>query len=492
MRPMESIKFISLFAGIGGFDLAFERAGMECVAQVEIDKNARALLDRRFPNVQKFEDVRQVGAHNLPSDVNIVCGGFPCQDLSVAGKRAGLAGERSGLFYEMTRITNEIKPSFLIWENVPGLLSSNRGLDFLAVLTELERIGYCGAWTGLDARWFGVAQRRRRIFGVFARRDIGAECCAEILSLANRLRGDSAPSRGEGAELATDVAASLRSRGKNSGTRIDNEIGLVAGAWSSRSGGGADDNKAQANHIVLQKQGGFGVRTWVDGASPTLLSESGTHQGGSEKTPMVVDRQLAAPRGARQAKGAFTDPVNDNIIAFAQNTRNEVRMQGGDGRLSGDSAAQPGMKQQTFIAFSSKDSGADAAEDIAPTLRSQNFDKSHMNGGGQAAIALVDSVDCIKGAAIGRKPEAGPQYGEVIENQSYTLNTTEVHAVRALHHVRRLTPTECERLQGFPDGWTAGQSDSVRYRQLGNAVAVPVVEWISKKLATFLRKEDSC
>lgn len=355
MRPMENIRFISLFAGIGGFDLAFERSGMECVAQVEIDKNARALLDRCFPTVQRFDDVRQVGAHNLPSDVDIVCGGFPCQDLSVAGKRAGLAGERSGLFYEMARITNELGPSFLVWENVPGLLSSNRGLDFLAVLTELERIGYCGAWTGLDARWFGLAQRRRRIFGVFARRDIGAGCCAEILSLTNRLCGDSAPSRNKGAELATDVAASLRSRGKNSGTRIDN-----------------------------------------------------------------------------------------------------------------------------------------AAEDIAPTLRSQNFDKSHINGGGQVAIALVDSVDCIKGAAIGRKPEAGPQYGEVIENQSYTLNTTEVHAVRALHHVRRLTPTECERLQGFPDGWTDGQSDSVRYRQLGNAVAVPVVEWISRKLVAFLRKGDSC
>ena len=492
MRPMENIRFISLFAGIGGFDLAFERSGMECVAQVEIDKNARALLDRCFPTVQRFDDVRQVGAHNLPSDVDIVCGGFPCQDLSVAGKRAGLAGERSGLFYEMARIANELRPSFLVWENVPGLLSSNRGLDFLAVLTELERIGYCGAWTGLDARWFGLAQRRRRIFGVFARRDIGAGCCAEILSLTNRLCGDRTPSRGEGAELATDVAAGVRSGGENSGARVDNETGPYASAWTSRSGGGADDNKAQANHIVLQKQGGFGVRTWADGVSPTLLSESGTHQGGSEKIPMVMDRQLAAPRGARQAKGAFTDPVNDNIIAFAQNTRNEVRMQGGDGRLSGDSAAQPGMKQQTFIAFSSKDSGADAAEDIAPTLRSQNFDKSHINGGGQVAIALVDSVDCIKGAAIGRKPEAGPQYGEVIENQSYTLNTTEVHAVRALHHVRRLTPTECERLQGFPDGWTDGQSDSVRYRQLGNAVAVPVVEWISRKLVAFLRKGDSC
>lgn len=529
MRPTESIRFISLFAGIGGFDLAFERSGMECVAQVEIDKNARALLDRHFPTVQRFDDVRQVGAHNLPSDVDIVCGGFPCQDLSVAGKRAGLAGERSGLFYEMARIVNELRPSFLIWENVPGLLSSNRGLDFLAVLTELERIGYCGAWTGLDARWFGLAQRRRRIFGVFARGDIGAGCCAEILSLADRLRGDSAPSRGKGEELALDVAAGIRSGGENSGAGVGNEASLYASAWTSRSGGGADDNKAQANHIVSQKRGAVGLGAWDGGdVADTLTSNyasNGGRSGGNDTAPVrnvviaevtpvvgsltrnldryssngevdadhiVVDRQLAAPRGARQAKGAFTDPVNDNIIAFAQNTRNEVRMQGGDGRLSGAIAAQPGMKQQTFIAFSSKDSGADAAENIAPTLRAQNFDKSHINGGGQVAIALVDSVDCIKGAAIGRKPEAGPQYGEVIENQSYTLNTTEVHAVRALHHVRRLTPTECERLQGFPDGWTDGQSDSVRYRQLGNAVAVPVVEWISRKLVTFLRKGDSC
>src|SRR5690606_10553137 len=109
--------------------------------------------------------------------VDVICGGFPCQDLSIAGRRAGLAGARSGLFYEMTRITDELQPAFLCWENVVGLLSSRGGRDFLAVLMELERIGYSGCWTTLDAQFFGVAQRRRRVFGVFARRDIGAARC---------------------------------------------------------------------------------------------------------------------------------------------------------------------------------------------------------------------------------------------------------------------------------------------------------------------------
>lgn len=568
MRPMENIRFISLFAGIGGFDLAFEREGMECVAQVEIDPSCRAVLSEHFPGVPRFDDIRTVGAHNLPDDIDVACGGFPCQGLSQGGKRKGLADERSGLFWEMLRVIYEIRPKIVVWENVPGLLSTcscskcgrcctecgavaggddescsvcggtkfsgqvlqnHRGADFYAIISAFDRVGFDGAWRILDAQYFGVPQRRRRLFGVFVSRDFGnsrglvgapsweeliglGELYSDLLLESDGVRRDTAKGRGKGQG---------NKRGTTEGIGIG---GDVAGTWTVGSAH-TDENSAWGNQLVADtltsnyasnggRSGGNDtapVRNVVieeidtiafDGrnldtheVSPTLQAKSkGGHS--LNYTPMVVDRQLAAPLVARQAKGAFTDPVNDNIISFdariARNGRgkpseivNALRSEAHGYSGTGDS--------MPLVAFSSKDSGADAAEDIAPTLRAQNFDKSHINGGGQVAIAISDSVDCIKGAAIGRKPEAGPQYGEVIENQSYTLNTTEVHAVRALHHVvRRLTPTECARLQGFPDDWNKSQSNSVRYRQFGNAVAVPVVEWISRKLVAFLRKEDSC
>lgn len=253
MRPMESIKFISLFAGVGGFDLAFERSGMECVAQVEIDPSCRAVLGEHFPGVPRFDDIRTVGAHNLPG-CDIVCGGFPCQGLSVAGKRKGLADDRSGLFWEMLRVIYEIRPKIVVWENVPGLLSTcscskcgrcctecgavaggddescsvcggtkfsgrvlqnHRGADFYAIISAFDRVGFDGAWRILDAQYFGVPQRRRRLFGVFVGRDFGnsrglvgapsweeliglGELYSDLLLESDGLRRDTAKGKGKG------------------------------------------------------------------------------------------------------------------------------------------------------------------------------------------------------------------------------------------------------------------------------------------------------
>ena len=224
--------FISLFAGVGGFDLGFERAGMKCAAQVEKDKAAHGVLAHHWPGVHRLADIHDVGRHNLPG-CDVVCGGFPCQDLSVAGNRAGLAGARSGLFYEMTRICDELRPSFICWENVPGLLSSDDGRDFARVLMELERIGYSGCWTTLDAQFFGVAQRRRRIFGVFARQDIGAGCCAEILSFATRMRWHHTPSRDERPAVATTLTAGIGSGGRPSGRRQEDDFNIVLAGTQS-------------------------------------------------------------------------------------------------------------------------------------------------------------------------------------------------------------------------------------------------------------------
>jgi DNA (cytosine-5)-methyltransferase 1 len=152
----------SLFSGIGGFDLGFERAGMDVRWQCEIDKAAREVLRRHWPDAMVYEDVRNVGSG--AAAVDVVCGGFPCQDVSVAGRRAGLAGERSGLWFEFARVLSDVKPEWVVVENVPGLLTSNRGRDFGTILAGLVQRGYCCAWRVLDSQYFGVPQRRRRLY----------------------------------------------------------------------------------------------------------------------------------------------------------------------------------------------------------------------------------------------------------------------------------------------------------------------------------------
>jgi len=160
---------VSLFAGIGGFDIAMQRAGIKVIAAVEWDKHAQKVLAKRFPELQIYGDIKGVTGEQLinagfdPAN-GIITGGFPCQDLSVAGRRAGLIGSRSGLFWEICRLLDETKAQNFILENVPGLLTSNEGRDMGTVIRALEERGYSIAWRVLDAQHFGIPQRRRRVF----------------------------------------------------------------------------------------------------------------------------------------------------------------------------------------------------------------------------------------------------------------------------------------------------------------------------------------
>ena len=202
------MRFVSLFAGVGGFDLGLETSGHTCVGQVEIDKNARKILERHWPNVPKHDDVttakewaNEIG---LRGNVDLVVGGFPCQDLSVAGKRAGLAGKRSGLFFDALAFAESVKAKTIILENVPGLLSSNQGRDFGQLLTELANAGYSNIeWRVLDSQFFGVAQRRRRVFIVAS---VGTEPFKQILTECESSAGDSSPSQSQGEDFAGAVA----------------------------------------------------------------------------------------------------------------------------------------------------------------------------------------------------------------------------------------------------------------------------------------------
>jgi DNA (cytosine-5)-methyltransferase 1 len=456
-----TLTFGSLFAGIGGFDLGFERAGMECAWQVEIDPDAQRVLRRHWPDAKLLPDVTKAGRKNLPK-VDVICGGFPCQDLSVAGKRAGIKGKRSGLFYHMARITRELKPAVLVWENVPGLLSSERGRCFLEVLAEMDRIGLDGGWTTLDARWFGLAQRRQRVFGVFAFGGAGAELAAEILALRSRRCGHPPP----GGEAGQGAAATLRSR--SAGPGVNRPVR-----------GGEDDDNLITSHALTACRTASGRmdpngETFVTHTLRSVghdASEDGTGRG----VPLVTAFESTAGTRSLGAGalcpplrvGSSVDAPSAPAVAYQCHGNNVGPMgtlrQGNGGTTGGFAANQGG----TVIGFNRlEDDFGDEREMTAPT---------NTAGRGEDRIAVAQGM-----------------------------------------MVRRLMPVECCRLQGFPDdwldlelpsrhigeGWKHNQSaldekaiqeklsDSAKYRLLGNAVAVPVAAWLGRQIVKHLPAKE--
>ena len=225
--------FVSLFAGVGGFDLGFEKAGHTCVGQVEIDKNAQKILKKHWPDIPLHDDVKTAiewaKESNLIGKVDIVCGGFPCQDVSVAGKRAGIAGARSGLFWDAIRCAQEVKAHTIVLENVPGLLSSNEGRDFGVVISEMANAGYSHIeWRVLDSQFFGVPQRRRRVFIVGS---VGDRSKSPILIESESLRGNNAPSKSSRKNSSTSAGKSTVARMRGFG---DYEVDTVASTLKAR------------------------------------------------------------------------------------------------------------------------------------------------------------------------------------------------------------------------------------------------------------------
>lgn len=217
---MTGLTYGSLFSGVGGMDMGFD-THMDCVFQVEWDKHAQSILRRHWPDVPKWGDVQEVNGADLPP-CDVLTFGSPCQDLSVAGKRAGLDGGRSSMFYEAVRIIKEMRdatssrptgplPRAVLWENVPGALSSNNGADFKSVVDEMVDLGACLVeWAVLDAQHFGVPQRRRRVFLVAIFDPATAERCPDpLLPVSEGRRGDFAKGRKKGQDVAGSVATSV-------------------------------------------------------------------------------------------------------------------------------------------------------------------------------------------------------------------------------------------------------------------------------------------
>jgi DNA (cytosine-5)-methyltransferase 1 len=432
---------VSLFAGVGGFDLALERNGVQVVAAVEIDNNARGVLAHRFPNTQLFTDVCEVSGGQLIAagfvpERGIITGGFPCQDLSVAGKRAGLDGARSGLFWEICRLLDETKAKWFILENVPGLLSSNGGRDMGAVVGALAERGYGIAWRVLDAQHFGVPQRRRRVVIVGCLGDDG-RASAEVLALAESVRRDLATSKqareeAAGATRGSVAGGSGRGLTERERDRSCDLVGRLHDRADTRCvcGNEATDDAGEEPH-------GSGADQWRAVVNIAGALTRGDHTGGA---------------GTVNGQDAYTGQlvvrkVQDDVIAVLGDKSHALTAEGHDASEDGTGRGTP------VIAFYSTGGGNDApAEEISPALK------------------VGSGLDIASPPAV--------------------FAST----------VRRLTPMECERLQGFPDGWTAErydykketvtpQADSARYKQMGNAVAVPVFEWVIARLVAVANAE---
>lgn len=368
------MKYISLFSGIETASVAWEGLGWEPVCFAELDEFPSAVLAHRYPEVPNVGDVTKVDWKRYKGKCDVVVGGSPCQSFSVAGKREGLQGE-SGLMYEYIRAIRDIRPAWFLWENVPGALSSEGGEAFRQLLSEMDELGYGMAWRVLDAQFFGVAQRRRRVFLVG---HLGACHPAEVLFEPESLRGDYPSSR----EKREALAAAARRSPESAGFKFHQG----AGAGSI----------------------GFEVEQ-----SPTCTAD--WHNPGV----LTVDAGCLNPEDP-QSKRIFTPDSCGPTLS----------------------------------------SGTGEGMNIQPSVLCMADDN---------AKAAIDK-DMCGSLKVGGMPPAIAVGGMT---------------------VRRLTPRECERLQGFPDDWTKipyrGRPadecpDGPRYKAIGNSMAVPVMRWIGERM----------
>jgi DNA (cytosine-5)-methyltransferase 1 len=461
----------SLFAGVGGFDLAMHRAGVKVAAAVEIDPACRGVLRRHFPQAKVFNDVTEVTGEQLRAagfvpGRGILCFGWPCQGNSVAGRRQGMADPRSGLWRHVVRIVAEARPRWLLGENVPGLLSINGGRDFGTVIRDLDELGYGVAWRVLDAQFFGVPQRRRRVFLAGCLGDPAGP--VEVLFEPEGGAGNPAESGAAG----SDVAGTIGSRaGGSRTTDLDGHgayVPTVGTLGTSGPGGGwrLGADEAAAGQLVtaatLQGGGRRGHRIDAEGAA------------GGHLIAATLTAGNAVSDGVRPPGRRAEDDVNLIAGAFPV----ALRGRAGGSQVECGEAGDPAFTVRT-------PGGGSSYPMVAGTLRSHPRPGSNSFG----AVTPADPMAF--------NPQTGGSKGRIGYGDKPTaLRANQVTGVQTEAAVRRLTPVECERLQGFPDDWTrclddgAVQSDSARYQQCGNAVAVPVVEWVARRIVAAERAAE--
>lgn len=408
-----------------------------------------------------------------------------CQSFSVAGKREGLAGA-SGLMFEYIRAVRELRPRWFVWENVPGAFTSERGEAYRQLLSEMDALGYGLAWRVLDAQFFGVAQRRERVFLVGS---LGTMRCAEVLFERESLSWDHQSSRQKRQALAEEAQGCVGEADHDSGRLTPGEtqsrrVYPASGVYPTLS---TREKSGQSQESVFLCQtaqtGSNGKLVKQDDVMNTLDRTNSTAVAALDfkvKPVAFLYNQGAKARSLGISEISPTLKTDHNpVVAFASNQHDEVR----ELEVAGALAAQPGIKQQTYICRADGQANAMTSVNLAPTLT------SHAKKDPPLIYPAEDEPVTLQ--IHGGKPGGGK--GALI--QRATLSTHNIQTPitggrekRGLT-VRRLTPRECERLQGFPDDYTdipyrnkEHAPDGPRYKALGNSMAVPVMRWIGERI----------
>jgi DNA (cytosine-5)-methyltransferase 1 len=450
----------SVCSGIEAATVAWHPLGWRPAFFSEIEPFPRAVLAHHYPDVPLHGDFTTIQPGQY-DPIDLLVGGTPCQSFSVAGLRGGLADDRGNLALEYLRLADRLRPRWLVWENVPGVLSSGGGRDFGSILGGLVELGYGFAYRVLDAQYFGVAQRRRRVFVVGYLGDWRR--AAAVLFERHSLQGHPAPRREAGKGFAAATAPSLTASGRGvertGESRGQDPIvacGLIPAPHAPispslkarDSKGVSSDGDGDGDGAILVPMLAHALR-----AEGFDASEDGTGRG----TPLVPVASRVLTLAIRGREGQPTLECRDDGTANAILTPNGGRAGIGVGAIAYRTAGDGAVYEE----------GDSTAPLTTGTDSSANIVAFGENQRGEVCEGDITRALQTQGGKPG---------------QGYP-------AVRTGMQVRRLTPEECEALQGFPRGYTAIQvrgkpaADGPRYKALGNSMAVPCMAWIGQRIA---------
>ena len=420
------MNYLSVCSGIEAATVAWHHMGWKPVGFSEIEKFPSQVLAHHYPQVTNFGDMTKYKEWKLDASIGLLVGGTPCQSFSVAGLRKGLDDPRGNLALTYVGILDKFRPKWCVWENVPGVLSSGGGRDFGSFLGALGELGYGWAYRVLDAQNFGVAQRRRRVFVVGCLG--GWESAAKVLFESESLSGNIA--KGKSSWKETTTAAGISTQ--------------LCGPLTARDYKGISSDDCNERYMKMVA------------------------------TPKIANCLETTANDYSRADGF-------NMIAYEwHNQDSRIKPIEIAATLNCNAGGREGHLIQTVYENHPSDSRVKEMGETCQTVTS-----TWGSGGGN--IPFVQKTYALQGAGSTSQNANGNGYKE---EQSYTLNVTDVHGVATNMAVRRLTEVECERLQGFPDNYTNIKENcpsGARYKALGNSMAVPVMRWIGERINNYER-----
>ncbi len=504
---MSALRFGSFCSGIGAPEVAWAALGWQPQFFSEIEPFPCVVLASRFPDVPNLGDMTKITDEQIKRfAVDVVIAGTPCQSFSVAGLRAGMADPRGNLALVFLRLVDAIRPRWLVWENVPGVLSSGEGRDFGAFLGALGKLGYGWAYRVLDAQYFGLAQRRKRVFVVGC---LGSWTRAvAVLFERASLSGHPAPSRESRSRIAASLTRGADSNGAGgyAGRRREDDFNLVNALDAHMGSAGPDDNAAQARHLVPSE---------VPNVCPAIKSRDykGPSSDGDGDGAILVP-MVAYPITAAYAKGAGVNDTRKSKGPSNLLVTHSLRADGFDASEDGTGRGTPiipileagkrcgtrndardgiGIGEQGDPMFTLQSGAQHEVAQLSMCEVRETNDRAtgpcedREGAGGNAALPEMRPVAFQ--TRIARNGRGQPEeICPTLQGADAGATSDMRPAVASGMAVRRLTPRECLRLQGFHDNWLdvnfrgKPAADGPKYRAIGNSMAVPCIHWIGERI----------